>query len=181
VQDQFSRHVRATRGRIEEEDEYADHRRPKRVPERVERRSKSVDAQAHKGKTDDHCGQHPRRARGQVNIRIVDFAHTTTGRDFVRYTSETTDPPNLGKGYHSLVDQATGLAIARFPPKYPSQPDLGFIFGLKSVVEALDRIWETDMRRREERGEKREERGEVRNKGVFEMAFQGIEDGDLST
>ncbi|OCF32084.1 hypothetical protein I316_06240 [Kwoniella heveanensis BCC8398] len=85
---------------------------------------------------------HHRKIRGEVNIRVVDFAHTTTGRDFVTFPSDHVDPPDLGKGYDTKFDPATGLAMARFPPKFRDRPDMGFIFGLKNVCEALKDIYE---------------------------------------
>ncbi|KAF5388365.1 hypothetical protein D9615_000138 [Tricholomella constricta] len=86
-----------------------------------------------------------RRKRGEVNVRIVDFAHTTTGRDWLPY-DELDDRLrhevfSSSKGYQAEVDSETGLIYARFPPHYPDQPDRGFLFGLKSVTESLERIW----------------------------------------
>ncbi|KIK92354.1 hypothetical protein PAXRUDRAFT_830010 [Paxillus rubicundulus Ve08.2h10] len=86
-----------------------------------------------------------KRKRGEVNVRIVDFAHTTTGRDWVAYPP----PPDRtiiqqtsgSKGYQAEVDRETGIIYARFPPHYPEEPDLGFLFGLKSLTETLAKIW----------------------------------------
>ncbi|KAI0722147.1 hypothetical protein C8T65DRAFT_734574 [Cerioporus squamosus] len=91
-----------------------------------------------------------RRKRGEVQIRLVDFAHTTTGRDWLPYP-----PPNgeieevtSGKGYQAEVDPETGLIYARFPPHYPDQPDRGFLFGLMNLSETLEKIWNDERLRR---------------------------------
>ncbi|KAF8236620.1 SAICAR synthase-like protein [Tricholoma matsutake] len=83
-----------------------------------------------------------RRKRGEVNVRVVDFAHTTTGRDWLPY------PPNCHGLHvvhddtcHAEVDPETGLVYARFPPHYPDQPDRGFLTGLRSLSDALEKIW----------------------------------------
>jgi len=93
-----------------------------------------------------------KRKRGEVNIRIVDFAHTTTGRDWAPH------PPPVGrkvvhqgsgsKGYQSEVDEETGIIYARFPPHYPEEPDRGFLFGLKNLARALEKLWNEERMRR---------------------------------
>ena len=110
-----------------------------------------------------HAG---RRKRGELNIRIVDFAHTTTGRDYLpsvvdrdrereRDRGERTKAKegkgvsmSSGKGYEADVDPDSGLIYARFPPHHPEQPDLGFLFGLKNLSETLHRIWDQERARR---------------------------------
>jgi inositol-hexakisphosphate 5-kinase len=95
-----------------------------------------------------------RRKRGEVNIRLVDFAHTTTGHDWLP------QPPGAeleqqgdvrevssGSGYKARVDPDTGLVYARFPPHYPEEPDRGFLFGLKNVAAALEKIWNDERKR----------------------------------
>ncbi|KAI0637893.1 SAICAR synthase-like protein [Trametes polyzona] len=91
-----------------------------------------------------------RRKRGEVQIRLVDFAHTTTGRDWLPYP-----PPNgaveevtSGKGYQAEVDPETGLIYARFPPHYPDAPDRGFLFGLMNLARTLETIWNEERLRR---------------------------------
>jgi inositol-hexakisphosphate 5-kinase len=95
-----------------------------------------------------------RRKRGEVNIRIVDFAHTTTGRDWLPYPADL-DPNEIpvpeagdGKGYTTAIDPETGLVYARFPPHFPDEPDRGFIFGLKNLAGALEKIWNDERKRR---------------------------------
>ncbi|KAG7449397.1 SAICAR synthase-like protein [Guyanagaster necrorhizus] len=93
------------------------------------------------------------RKRGEVNVRIVDFAHTTTGKDWLPYPGPGEDMPphdvsTSSKGYQAEVDLETGLIYARFPPHFPEQPDRGFLFGLKSLAGALEGIWNEERLRR---------------------------------
>ncbi|OBZ76268.1 hypothetical protein A0H81_03626 [Grifola frondosa] len=91
-----------------------------------------------------------RHKRGEVQIRLVDFAHTTTGQDWLPYPPPggETEEVTSGKGYHAEVDPETGLIYARFPPHYPEQPDRGFLFGLMNLAETLERIWNEERIRR---------------------------------
>jgi inositol-hexakisphosphate kinase len=91
---------------------------------------------------------HGRRKRGEVNLRIVDFAHTTSGRDWVPYEEDGMLDGVDSKGYSAALDPATGLVCARFPPHFPDEPDRGFIFGLRNVAAALERIWNDERKRR---------------------------------
>ena len=109
------------------------------------------------------CHNSRLRKRGEVNLRIVDFAHTTTGQDWLPYPDPSMDkysPEHLnsqhpkveevssGKGYVADIDPATGRIYARFPPHYPDQPDRGFLWGLKNVAETLERLWNQERVRR---------------------------------
>lgn len=185
VQNHYSRRARIpAETKREEVDEFAEHRhrpetasRPRRPSDSLGRRSKSVDVPSHQPAD----AVNVRRTRGEVNVRVVDFAHTTTGQDFVPFPPEMKekDSTALGKGYDTPIDSQTGLAMARFPPKHPTTPDMGFIFGIRSVCRALTEIWEGEMM---ERGEG--ERGlEIReNSGVFESAFgDEWDEGELSS
>ncbi|KAI0080711.1 SAICAR synthase-like protein [Panus rudis PR-1116 ss-1] len=92
-----------------------------------------------------------RRKRGEVQIRLVDFAHTTTGQDWLPYPPPehvTTEELKSGSGYQADVDPETGLIYARFPPHYPDQPDRGFLFGLMNLAETLEKIWNEERIRR---------------------------------
>ncbi|GLB33522.1 putative inositol phosphokinase (IPK) family protein [Lyophyllum shimeji] len=93
-----------------------------------------------------------RKKRGEVNVRIVDFAHTTTGKDWLPYDElrnrSEYEVFSSSKGYQAEVDPETGLVFARFPPHYPDQPDRGFLFGLKHLTESLERIWSEERIRR---------------------------------
>lgn len=103
------------------------------------------------------------RKRGEINLRLVDFAHTTTGRDWLPYPDSSFDryapaPSTVqlpkveevtsGKGYVADIDPETGLIYARFPPHYPDQPDRGFLWGLKNIAESLEKIWNEERIRR---------------------------------
>ncbi|KAK0491205.1 hypothetical protein IW261DRAFT_1436378 [Armillaria novae-zelandiae] len=93
------------------------------------------------------------RKRGEANVRIVDFAHTTTGKDWLPYPRPGEDMPphdvsSSSKGYQAEVDPETGLIYARFPPHFPEQPDRGFLFGLKSLAGALEGMWNEERLRR---------------------------------
>lgn len=144
------------------------------------------------------CTNPGRRKRGEVNIRIVDFAHTTTGRDYL----PAPPPPSpqipglipsanresAGQGYQADVDPLSGLIYARFPPHHPEQPDLGFLFGLKSVVEALHETWNEERARRLKIKDK-EQLGPLPDEGkeIFDVTFGApefpgeIDPGMLST
>ncbi|KAL4075758.1 hypothetical protein V8B97DRAFT_2031957 [Scleroderma yunnanense] len=137
-----------------------------------------------------------KRKRGEVNVRIVDFAHTTTGRDWAPH------PPPAGrkvihqmsgsKGYQAEVDEETGTFYARFPPHYPDEPDRGFLYGLKNLARALEKIWSDERMRRMKLS--RDDPGvnalqlpplPTEGKEVFEEIFGGIssdeDPGMLST
>ena len=90
-----------------------------------------------------------RRKRGEINVRIVDFAHTTTGRDWLPYTdTKERSQPHDSEGYHADIDPETGMIYARFPPYYPEQPDRGFLMGLKNLTISLEEIWNEERIRR---------------------------------
>ncbi|KAL1698910.1 SAICAR synthase-like protein [Schizophyllum commune] len=87
-----------------------------------------------------------RRKRGEINVRIVDFAHTTTGHDWLPHPNDNhkcvpLEVTSSSSGYQAEIDPQTGLIYARFPPHYPDQPDRGFLFGLKSIAESLEQIY----------------------------------------
>lgn len=123
-----------------------------------------------------HTKKPSHRLRGEINLRVVDFAHTTTGVDFIpMIPNPHEDIQALGKAYDTLFDAETGLALARFPPKHKNRADMGFIFGLKSVVSALRDIWSEEVGT--------EDFGELENADVFERAFGlgEVDLGELST
>ncbi|KAF9652112.1 SAICAR synthase-like protein [Thelephora ganbajun] len=125
------------------------------------RRSHSEDLMV--GPIARRCHNSRPRKRGEVNLRIVDFAHTTTGQDWLLYPDPSMDKyspahfsaqhPKVeevasGKGYVADIDPATGCIYARFPPHYPDQPDRGFLWGLKNVAETLESLWNQERVRR---------------------------------
>lgn len=114
------------------------------------RRSHSEDLLV--GPVCDRSGR--RKKRGEVQIRVVDFAHTTTGRDWLPLPSSPVAGGDMmegvtsGKGYQGDVDPETGLLYARFPPHYPDEPDRGFLYGLMNLAETLEGIWNEERKRR---------------------------------
>lgn len=126
-------------------------RRPARLDARPLRRAHSEEFFL---SSDDKRGTPCRRRRGEMKIRIVDFAHTTTGhgRDYLPYPDDfdcsATQEISSGKGYQADVDPESGLIYARFPPHYPDQPDRGFLFGLKNLAETLVKLWDRERVRR---------------------------------
>jgi len=125
------------------------------------RRSHSEDLMV--GPVAKRCHNSRPRKRGEVNLRIVDFAHTTTGQDWVPYPDPSMDKyspayfnaqhPKVeevasGKGYVADIDPATGCIYARFPPHFPDQPDRGFLWGLRNVAETLENLWNQERVRR---------------------------------
>jgi len=125
------------------------------------RRSHSEDLMV--GPAAKRCHNSRPRKRGEVNLRIVDFAHTTTGQDWLPYPDPSMDKyssayfnahhPKVeevasGKGYVADLDPATGCIYARFPPHHPEEPDRGFLWGLKNVAETLESIWNQERVRR---------------------------------
>ncbi|EKM80450.1 hypothetical protein AGABI1DRAFT_128122 [Agaricus bisporus var. burnettii JB137-S8] len=129
-----------------------------------------------------------RRKRGEVNVRIVDFAHTTTGRDWLPYPEEQYQQDSSApKGYQAEFDPETGYLYARFPPHYPDQPDRGFLFGLKNVTASLEHIWNEERIRRAKVA--RDDPSKVENhlpplptegKEIFDEIF-GEDDGMISS
>ncbi|PFH52631.1 hypothetical protein AMATHDRAFT_56689 [Amanita thiersii Skay4041] len=89
-----------------------------------------------------------RRKRGEIIVRIVDFAHTTTGKDWLPYPHQDRDVSSNTEGYQAEVDPETGLLYARFPPHHPEEPDRGFLVGLKNIAESLEKIWNEERLRR---------------------------------
>jgi inositol-hexakisphosphate 5-kinase len=125
---------------------------------------------------------HPgRRKRGELNLRIVDFAHTTTGRDYLPCGAERDrdrdrakmKEVSSGKGYQADVDPESGLIHARFPPHRPERPDLGFLFGLRNLSETLHRIWDQERARRFRGGAREEQLHPLScdGKEIFDVIF----------
>lgn len=88
---------------------------------------------------------------GAVIIRLIDFAHCTTGDDFVIPSTPTgpthsssLPPPVTGTDPSVPLTKETRIS-ATFPPTHPLQPDLGFLLGLKSLCAALRMIWAEEV------------------------------------
>ncbi|KAI5451481.1 inositol polyphosphate kinase kcs1, variant 2 [Naganishia albida] len=112
------------------------------------RRSRSADAH-NANRISEHIESSIKKA--EVKIRIVDFAHPTTGQDFLPPIPDE-DTSDLGKGYDGKNDPVTGMPHARFPPKHPNEPDLGFLFGLQSITESLTEIYQAEREKRVNEG-----------------------------
>ncbi|KAF7313573.1 Kinase [Mycena chlorophos] len=123
-----------------------------------------------------------RRRRGEINVRIVDFAHTTTGHDWLSYSdnSNSGNEAAQSQGYQADVDPDTGLIYARFPPHYPEEADRGFLFGLRSLASTLEQIWNNERIRRIKAGRDDEPRLpplSTDGKEIFDEIF-GVPDDD---
>jgi hypothetical protein len=103
-----------------------------------QRRSASADEDA-TSRLRPHRHSHTTSARkrraGHVTIRLIDFAHCTTGDDFA-FSAPATGPA------------PSEVPVATFPPTHPDLPDTGFLLGLRSLCRALERIWEGERTRR---------------------------------
>ncbi|CAE6391524.1 unnamed protein product [Rhizoctonia solani] len=89
-----------------------------------------------------------KRKRGEVNIRLVDFAHTITGKEITIVPPENDeDEQAKSKGYGTIVDPS-GRLYARFPPHRPEEPDYGFLFGIKNLYSTLCAVWNEERARR---------------------------------
>jgi inositol-hexakisphosphate kinase len=93
-----------------------------------------------------------RHKRGEINVRVVDFAHTTTGRDWlplpVNNDHVAVSEVTTSEGYLAEADPETGRIYARFPPHFPNTPDRGFLFGLRNLAVILERIYNEERFRR---------------------------------
>lgn len=96
--------------------------------------------------------QRRRRRKGEINIRIIDFAHCTTGSDFIYPESDADSDANSSAV--ATADQSNELAPppalprARFPPTLRDGPDSGYLWGLKNLAASFEQIWESERRRR---------------------------------
>lgn len=85
---------------------------------------------------------HSRRCgrRGHIKIRIIDFAHCTTGSDFYFPEDHDGRPPS--------TPEEKAMPIARLPPAHRDQPDAGYLWGLRCLTQAFHEIWERERERR---------------------------------
>lgn len=83
-----------------------------------------------------------RLAPGELNIRLIDFAHCTTGDDFL-------PPLQPGEGEETAEQHGSeAIPRARFPPIHADEPDVGFLLGLQSICNSLKATWNEERRRR---------------------------------
>lgn len=78
--------------------------------------------------------------RGNMNIRIIDFAHCTTGKDFYFPEDHGGRPPTR--------PDETVLPVSRHPPAHRDKPDAGYLWGLRCLSLALHEIWDRERKRR---------------------------------
>lgn len=78
-----------------------------------------------------------KKRTGQITIRLIDFAHCTTGDDFKFDLDEDDDDDSF-----DMRPKAT------FPPIHPNMADTGFLLGLQSLCLALEKIWRDERHRR---------------------------------
>jgi hypothetical protein len=106
-----------------------------------------------------------RRRKGEINIRIIDFAHCSTGHDFLFPGDEGYEERMRAAEAQAEANQADTAAgatpapapagvhsipLARFPPADRSAPDSGYLWGLQRLAESFHVIWETERARRRE-------------------------------
>ncbi|BGP33664.1 inositol polyphosphate kinase kcs1 [Rhodotorula toruloides] len=128
-------------GNDEDEEDNSDSRPPLVAPSRQH----SHDCHRHRKDGDRshrRSRSKKRKVPGAVTIRLIDFAHCTTGDDFIAPEEAADLDLDLEPG-----DIAPdGRIVARFPPTHPNQPDLGFALGLRSLCAALRMIWADEVR-----------------------------------
>ncbi|BGP49837.1 inositol polyphosphate kinase kcs1 [Rhodotorula kratochvilovae] len=99
------------------------------------------------GRKGEHAHRRSRskksKVAGAVTIRLIDFAHCTTGDDFV----DPDEAASLGLDLEPGEFAPDGRIVARFPPTHPDQPDRGFALGLRSLCAALKMIWADECRK----------------------------------
>ncbi|CAO1623944.1 unnamed protein product [Parajaminaea phylloscopi] len=96
-----------------------------------------------------------RRRRGEINIRIIDFAHCTTGKDFLfpddpDFEAQKAEIDRLNERLANGLEDAAihPLPIARFPPRDRQGPDPGYLWGLQRLAESFYAIWDKERERR---------------------------------
>ena len=87
-----------------------------------------------------------KKRTGQITIRLIDFAHCTTGDDF-KFDLDNEDDD----------DSFDMRPRATFPPIHPNMADTGFLLGLQSLCLALEKIWRDERQRRANDPESEEE------------------------
>lgn len=81
---------------------------------------------------------------GELNIRLIDFAHCTTGDDFL----PPLQPGEEDTSTKNINNDPDALPRARFPPIHADEPDVGFLLGLQSICNSLKGTWAEERRRR---------------------------------
>lgn len=120
-----------------------------------------------------------RRKKGEINIRIIDFAHCTTGHDFAMEDQETL----LSRSEHKQQTEGEerfefNLPVARYPPARLDGPDSGYLYGLKHLSASFEEIWEKERRLRMDKAYQQAKLDNLTNEQAHALA-QGQDLGDL--
>lgn len=96
-----------------------------------------------------------RRKKGEINIRIIDFAHCTTGSDFyvppspvLRGDDDGEEELRQQMAHNEEEARRLSLPLARFPPGFKNGPDSGYLWGLQHLAESFEVIWDEERSRR---------------------------------
>ena len=84
-----------------------------------------------------------RRKKGEINIRIIDFAHCTTGHDFT-----FPNRPGDEAQQQQPLPAEEQMPVARYPPVLIDGPDSGYLYGLKHLSASFETIWEQEREAR---------------------------------
>lgn len=114
-----------------------------------------------------------RRKKGEINIRIIDFAHCTTGHDYIYPDEDASDEAEL----EAL--RAAGRPIVRFPPQWRDGPDSGYLFGLQNLARSFEEIWDRERERRKVEAEKQAKESGVQEEEQLKILIQKADLGDL--
>lgn len=170
TQDQFLASKRSGMRRNAEEQTAYNLRRESRSRKELGAGRRSRSADAHDGdRLSENVESNIKKA--EVKIRIVDFAHPTTGQDFLPPIPNE-DTSTLGKGYDGKIDPEIGMPHARFPPKHPDEPDLGFLFGLRNITDSLTEIYQVEREKRAVEGKEHlPPLGTCPDENIFQKVF----------
>ncbi|CAO1639304.1 unnamed protein product [Sympodiomycopsis kandeliae] len=105
--------------------------------------------------------------QGGMNIRIIDFAHCSTGSDYIF--------PEDGDGD---IGEEVVLPVARFPPRDRGEADGGYLWGLSRLAESFEEIWSGDRDRRRVAAAKEAEAKGYQEEEV-ELLVSGADPGPL--
>ncbi|PWN34807.1 SAICAR synthase-like protein [Meira miltonrushii] len=114
-----------------------------------------------------------RRKKGEINIRIIDFAHCTTGHDYIYPDEDAADEAEL----EAL--RAAGRPIVRFPPQWRDGPDSGYLFGLQHLARSFEEIWDRERQRRKSEAEKQAKDSGIQEEEQLKILIQKADLGDL--
>lgn len=120
--------------------------------------SASSSSVPHSSSVPSSAPPHRRRRRGEINIRIIDFAHCSTGSDYLfpddaDYADRKREMEALSDRLEQGLEPASvrPIPIARFPPRNRNEPDSGYLWGLSRLAESFREIWAQERGRRREK------------------------------